>query len=355
MAKGDVLGPEKSEFTDESTGTRVIQLTSGPAPSHHPYFTHPCFTPDGRRLLIVSTRSGARQLFCVELESGRIVQATDMPDMRSASGSRRSSWAYVVRPDRIVGVDLDTLQEWDIAVLAPDLSDAAGLASESADQNYVAFGCRRGGKHILAAADLSTGRIDCVLETEMVISHVQCSPIDDDLIMYCDSSVPDDKPKKRIWVIRRDGSDNHGPYDQQPGEVITHESWLGRTGRILFHNWPQGLMSMNPDGSDCRWVAKLNFWHASSDIVGNRIASDTYEPDTGIHLIDAITGQVTKLCESRTLAVARLGQASVAHTHPHPSLSPDGSKVVFDSSATGIEQVYLVEPEQVRERLSAFC
>ena len=50
-----------------------------------------------------------------------------------------------------------------------------------------------------------------------------------------------------------------------------------------------------------------------------------------------------------------LDQSSIGHpqhTHPHPVISPDGSKVLFNSDRTGIPQVYVATvPEYIKEEL----
>jgi Tol biopolymer transport system component len=38
--------------------------------------------------------------------------------------------------------------------------------------------------------------------------------------------------------------------------------------------------------------------------------------------------------------VRRVTVYAPQHTHPHPSFSPDGSRVVFTSDRTGLAQVY---------------
>jgi oligogalacturonide lyase len=111
---------------------------------------------------------------------------------------------------------------------------------------------------------------------------------------------------------------------------------MGLTGKILYCYWPIGIKSINPDGSDDRLIAELNFWHAASDLEGKLVVADTNWPDLGIQLVDVATGGIDKLCESDSSDPNK-------QVHPHPSLSPDGTKVIFGSSSTGSSEVYVAD------------
>ena len=88
------------------------------------------------------------------------------------------------------------------------------------------------------------------------------------------------------------------------------------------------------------------------------MCADTTYPDIGLQLFDPLDGHglPRTLCLSRS---SNLGEhwnttycpydngpirvhAPAAHTHPHPSFSPDGGKVVFTSDWSGHAQVYEV-------------
>ena len=61
--KGTVYPPERTFFTDPATGARVYQMTCHPSINHLSYFLQSSFTPDSKRLIFTSYRTGTAQLF----------------------------------------------------------------------------------------------------------------------------------------------------------------------------------------------------------------------------------------------------------------------------------------------------
>ena len=91
MALGETISPEGRTFQDAKTGVTVRQLTNFRAHSHHLYFTNSGSWDNGKRLLIVSERNNAANLYSVELESGQLMQLTDF----SLEASARLQAAFV--------------------------------------------------------------------------------------------------------------------------------------------------------------------------------------------------------------------------------------------------------------------
>jgi len=195
--------------------------------------------------------------------------------------------------------------------------------------------------------ELESGVWETVWATRKRIAHLQFSPLEEDTIMFCDSSVPDSAPKQRIWVMQCRGlspvAENYGgprnPYVQQPGEWVTHESWLPVPGAapsradILYCYWPLGLKAISPEGKRDRYLARLNFWHAASNRAGTFVVGDTNWPDRGIQLVQVSSGMIRKVCDSNS-------SDSLREAHPHPSFTPDSRWVIFSSSMSGQSQVY---------------
>ena len=90
-AKGSISAPESRWLRDETTGARIRQVTSHPSIHHHPFFFVPPWDRAMRRLVFVSHRTGAPQLFAEERESGRLVQLTDRDDLAEWSFFRRTT------------------------------------------------------------------------------------------------------------------------------------------------------------------------------------------------------------------------------------------------------------------------
>jgi oligogalacturonide lyase len=161
----------------------------------------------------------------------------------------------------------------------------------------------------------------------------------------------------RIWLINRDGSNNRRLYERQSDEWITHESWIPNTREVAFVDWPHGVRCINVDTGTERRIASFNAWHPVSNRQGTLMVTDTNFPDIGLQLFDPRTGTSEAprtLCfpEATSIGDHWNGPFPYAdgpihvyapqHTHPHPSFSPDGSKVVFTSDRTGTPQLYEV-------------
>jgi len=117
-------------------------------------------------------------------------------------------------------------------------------------------------------------------------------------------------------------------------------------------------MANNIDDGTIRCIAKTNAWHPTVNRAGTMLVSDTNCPDVGLILCDPrqTCGEIEKLCESNASNTGDHWQRdhcpyddgpvevyAPQHTHPHPSFSPDGGRVVFTSDRTGFAEVYEVE------------
>ncbi len=88
------------------------------------------------------------------------------------------------------------------------------------------------------------------------------------------------------------------------------------------------------------------------------MCADTNFPDTGLQIFDALDGigEPASLCSSGSSNVGAhwntdhcpyddgpIEVYAPQHTHPHPSFSPDGKRIVFTSDRSGYPQVYEVQ------------
>ena len=119
---------EKRSFTQPETGVRVIQLTDAPCSNTNAYYNDEQFTADGDTYVFRSDRTGARQLFAVDIGSGRILQLTDAPDDGVGGWTVDAERRRVFFGDgrgNIARLDLDDLTE---DVVAEPLEGCSGLS-----------------------------------------------------------------------------------------------------------------------------------------------------------------------------------------------------------------------------------
>lgn len=153
---------------------------------------------------------------------------------------------------------------------------------------------------------------------------------------------------KELYLIDADGSNF-----RRLGDFGHHHSWAPDSRHVVFvGQGGEGLVYQATDGSSRRAVSKTSGTHPSVNPQLTMVVTDSYSDGTGpykdylllIHLSD---GRVEKLVQT-----PRGHPRNHHQTHPHPSWSPDGSMVMYDSDESGVCQVYIViiDEEKVRAR-----
>src|SRR5207248_340389 len=133
----------------------------------------------------------------------------------------------------------------------------------------------------LAVARTDGSEWHLIFSSERTIIHPQFHPANDTLIEYAQDPAP------RMWLIRRDGSENTCLYFHTNDEFVVHETWLGTAGDLVFTHWPYALKRL--DGAtgqlvnrsiDCQFtnspisqlmpqtVAEFNAWHIAPNRAG---------------------------------------------------------------------------------------
>jgi oligogalacturonide lyase len=366
MPKGTTYPPEGRSFADGKTGALVRQITDHPSIHHHPFFTIPAYDDAMRWLVFVSHRTGSPQIFAEERSSGFLVQLTDRPDLDewSVHPSHDGRGVFFTAGVRGWRLDLETLEERELANFGSGrlkeegmVAAAMGTTALSHDDCWWAVHFKEDGESALAVVDTEGGGYEVILCRD-TIGHMQFCADDPTLLYYAGPHTD------RVWVINRDGSGNRRLYARnvEKNEWIVHESWIPGTRELAFVDWPHGVRCVQVDSGIERPVTSFNAWHPVCNPQGSLMVADTNFPDIGIQIFDARDGigaPVTLCCsEASSLGEHWKGPFPYAHgpvkvyapqhTHPHPSFSPDGSRVVFTSDRTGSAEVYEVTiPEQM--------
>lgn len=369
MTKGQRYPSESRTLRDERTGASIRQVTAAPAIHHQPFFFVPAYDAGMRWLVFVSHRTGLPQIFVEERATGDLLQLTDRDDLAewSVHPSADGRHVYFTAGTGAWRVETETGTEEQLAdfggVMMRErgmVAAAMGTTTLSRCDRWWAVRFNAGGEGHLAVVDTVAGGWDVVLRRDTVAHMVFC-PDDPDLFFYAGPLTD------RVWVVHRDGSGNRRLYHRRPGEWITHESWLPGTRELAFVDWPRGVRCVQVDTGVERRVASFNAWHAVCNPAGTLMVADTNFPDIGLQLFDPRdgVGEPTTLCFPQASSVGEHwngpfpyehGPVAVhapQHTHPHPSFSPDGARMVFTSDRTGHAQVYEVDvPLALREESS---
>ncbi len=364
--KGSIFPSEFRELIDESSGLSLWQMTSAGAINHATYFLQPSITPDGRRLIFSSNRGGAMQIYSVEdFPSGPIRQWTDDAPIHSFSPLIHPSGerVFFVRGGAVYEIEPESLRE---RLIAEFTGGQLGELSLSACGQWLTAAIKRGSQ-----PGIAVGRIDGggwhVIPFPRTVIHPQFHPADAEWVEFAGDPAP------RMHRVRRDGSGLECLYEHGNDEFVVHETFLGRTGDLVYTVWPHALWTLSWTTGERRRICDFNAWHITPNRAGTLVLCDTNHPDRGLHLIETGTGRITPVCASassnggsqwkkscyalaedfaaarsdapRRLSWMEAGTDTVygpQWTHPHPSFSPDERMAVFTSDRSGFPQVYAV-------------
>lgn len=372
MARGRTHTHPVHAYTDTVTGATVYRLTSLEEHCHHCYFYNQPFLPDGKGLVYVSDRTGHRNLFLLDLESGQREQLTDCRNL--------TDFHYTVAPDgtsvlyaeanQLRCLDLATLRErtlyvqsypWNRRGIYPGFSDDLRnvlLCQIHADdvvppgrKGWDSFPVQFEAKPRcrLLLLDLANEQETVVLEERVWLGHPQIRPGDHNTLMYCHEG-PWNRVDCRMWLIHADGTGKRpvGYWEPVPGQGagtrVGHEYFTPDGSHIAFACFPekhgtQGTLRMrNVDTlAELNLGPYSNYNHFMSSPDGTLIAGDECGPHSRqlIWIFNVRERREYPLCRHGSSCNPRWNSDNGAHStqdaHPHPLFSPDGTRVLFSS------------------------
>lgn len=394
MTVGTVYPPEWKTYDDPQTGCVVTQLTASAAEDYHLYFYNPSVArgSNGREyLILISERTGISNLFRMDLQTGEIVQLTD------AAPARADYYPFTYKPIRGVGACLPALggcevfyfvgndlratdfesldtrlllrvpEERRASILNVDASGTT-LVFATWDEELFARNAQRlyareitwddpfhqATTSTILRVDTGSGQCDEILRRERFwINHVLIHPTNRDLILFCHEYT--DQPD-RMWLLNVKAGDCAPMPGQGADEWYQHEFWSSDGARVFFHG---GTVNDDAVGF-CGWYELATgkyekFYHRTP---GRAYAHYNAPPSrsTPADEMTMITdGEAHPGCISKVHLDhgAQTFEVLCRHDaykfdddqrcHPHPSFTPDGSRVIFTSNRTGSSNVYLVE------------
>lgn len=385
MSVGKVYPPEWKRYTDEQTGRAVTQLTASAAEDYHLYFYNPSVTADSQYLIFISERTGISNLFRLALATGEIVQLSD------AAPARADYYPFTYKPFSGVGaclpaigahevfyfvgndlfaVDYETFKTR-LLLHVPDArrpsilhANAAGdkLVFATWDEQLFAASARQFYQDekmpddaywqqttsTIHRLDPNTGHCEEIFRRDRFwVNHVLIHPTDPDCIEFCHeySDLHD-----RMWLLNVTRGEAARIPGQTTDEWYEHEFWNGDGTRIYFHGGAVGDRSVG----FCGWVELATgeyrkFYH--------RTPTRTYghynlhpEGKTMVTDGEGLPGCISRVHFHGEMQVFeplcrhdsyKFGDDQ--RCHPHPSFTPDGSRVIFSSNRTGTTNVYLTD------------
>jgi oligogalacturonide lyase len=323
-------GVERRSQVDPVTGVPVWTITANKGVANSLYIHFPNFTRDSRHLLFSSDRTGAAQIYRMDMATGHVVQITDgagvggtalVPDPGNPQG------IFYMRGDDVMALDVVTLAERKLGTIPPSRFGGVGQPSVSATGEWLAVGRQIAEKTWeVGLFNTRNGSYKVLFQPGFRIGHVQHSPTEAVTFFVWETS---GFAPQRSWLVNDDGT-NVRPFYARPDrkdwftplkEWMTHEAWIQNTGEMTMINDKVGIVIVNTDGSS-RLVREGSFWHAQARPDGKFIVADDF--DGRLWLIESATGN------ARLLATGLRKKGAV---HLHPAFDWKGRYVVFNITA----------------------
>jgi len=332
--KGKRYNHERIAFKDPITGVKVLQLTSFPTMSMSVASDQNMFSHDSKKLIFLSQRSPQRDapwdLFIVDSDGSNLTQLTEVDDLGAPALAGDGKTAYFMRGSSLWRVDTHNFEEKEVA----SLEGAKGIWSShlSPDGRYFFISMQRAGERLLVRFDIRKGLAEPIAEDWIATAN---DPKGRGLL--CIDSLG---KEKTYGLVNYDG-ELEGVFTKSYD--FAHYTLLGPTLRIQGCALPpdRAILTLGlGEEVPTTLVKGHNFWHSSSSLDGKWIVCDTNWPNEGLKLISV---------EERSVSTLLYPHNSGGHpqwTHAHPFFSPDGRKVLYNSDATGICQIYLAQVPQ---------
>jgi oligogalacturonide lyase len=204
--------------------------------------------------------------------------------------------------------------------------------------------------------DVKTGELKIVYESNDWLNHVQMSPTDPSLIMYCHEG-PWHKVD-RIWTIRTDGSNRKLMHERTMEMEIAGHEFFSADGKTIWYDlqtpkskvfWLAGVEVAT--GKRTRYPVDRAEWsvHFNASPDGKLFAGDGGGPSSvaapgngqWIYLFTPVDG---KLQAERLVDLAKHDY----RLEPNVTFTPDQKWIVFRSNMHGATHVYAVEVAKTR-------
>jgi oligogalacturonide lyase len=338
----------------EKTGD-IVQITEGG------YYGKLCVARKSMKLFYMRRPSRDRRVRTVEIVEVNLAKLF----VDSAAGTVKSASDY----QRVCGT---TPSEW----------RAGGDMALDADEEWVWFrvGRQEAGKHLpegtkiepnfgprnmgsgpngIGGFNVRTGETKYVVSVPFQIGHIQNNPWVPGQIVFCWET--GGKAPQRTWIVNSDGTGLRPLYPEAPYEWVTHEAVItpdevafaimghrkitalstdakeeitdkrsnpgqeSEWGECGTREKPSGLGIVNINTREMHIAGQIpkgsGFWHVHGSPDKRFVVGDNFARE--IYLIDRSTHEMMLLSA---------GHKTTAADHPHPTFSPDGTRIEIQSA-----------------------
>ena len=368
------------DWVEPATGHRVVRLTPDEGGTKL-YFHQNAFTASGDRMVLNTDG----RLSVAKLDALPEVSVSPLLEQQVGNVvvSPRQKMVYYSRDGAVFRTSLDTKETTRIVELPPAMRRSAGF-SLNADDSLLAGsyvepadapdgklpprGNARGGRRSLEdtmnlklprrlfTIHTGTGEIRTVHKSTDWLNHVQFSPTDPGLIMFCHEGTW--HKVDRIWTIRTDGSGLRKIHTRTMEREIAGHEFFSPDGNTVWYDlqtprsvefWLAGMNTAT--GSLTKYRLQRSEWSVHYNISpdGKLFAGDGGGPNS---VAKPDNGQWIYLFrpEGDRLVAEKLVDLS-KHDYdlePNVNFTPDGKWIIFQANMTGTRHVYAVEVAKAR-------
>lgn len=368
------------ESCDPETGLRIVHLSRFPTDYGSViYFTYNTFSEDSKLTLVnAQFKDKWRHLYAFDFASGKATPLVTDKLTQNQVVVAKSGNVYFQADGAVWVVPLAGGQPRKLCDLPAHWNPGTGF-TVNADETLLLGGTsdltpgesakltaeeRRNAPSVLFTVDLKTGELKVIHRTNDWLGHVQFSPTDPDLCMFCHEG--NWEKVDRIWLINpsksktdADGkvvSNARVAYKRtEPREIVGHEFWHPDGKTIWFQQAYRG----RPPHPFFLTSLELATGKVTQYIVpdGFRGIHQSFSPDGSFLVSDGGSGKeatgpnkyLSKLTfpadGSKTLKGEHLVslQNNDYKIEPNPHVSPDNRWVTFTATLHGTPQAYAVE------------
>jgi oligogalacturonide lyase len=354
---------EKKIIKDSVTGTMLTFLTSTKSGDSKIYQTHNQWTSDGQWLIFRSNRVRGEAM-AVNEQTGDIVQVTEGGYTGMLNVARKSMKLYfmrnektdsiaptpgdtarrrIQRPVQIIEVDLEklfadskagTLKKQNyyqrICGTTPKEIGAGGDMALDGDEEWVYFkvNTQEATKHLpsgISSMNIKTGEIKYVVSVPFQIGHIQTNPWVAGEIIFCWET--GGKSPQRTWTVMNDGTGLRPLYPESEYEWVTHEAVISKDEVAIAIMGHRKIAGTNKNAEAGTPVSGAN--------PGQEAAwgpSGTREKPTGLGIVNFARNIYLIDRHTNEMILLSAGHKTTAADHPHPTVSPDGTKIQIQSA-----------------------